>query len=55
MIGDSLEKDCAPARALGLKAVWYRPASGDANANAHGSASADYVVADLEELVELKL
>lgn len=57
MIGDSLEKDCAPARALGLKTVWYCPISDDANGHARrdASASVDYVVANLEELVELAL
>lgn len=57
MVGDSLEKDCVPAHALGLKTVWYRPASDDANANARrdGAASADHVVTDLEDLAELSL
>jgi len=57
MVGDSLEKDCAPAHALGLKTVWYRPVSDDTNGHARGegSASADYVVSNLEELVELPL
>ncbi|MFZ1890307.1 MAG: HAD family hydrolase [Candidatus Binataceae bacterium] len=58
MIGDSLEKDCVPARGLGLKTVWYCPMSDTADWHARrdqGSASADYVVADLEEIAELKL
>ncbi|MGH7249239.1 MAG: HAD family hydrolase [Pseudomonadota bacterium] len=57
MVGDSLEKDCAPAHALGLKTVWYHPVSGAGavNANRAEYSSVDYTVANLEELVELKL
>jgi len=57
MVGDSLEKDCAPARALGMKTVWYCPVSDDTNSQARrdGCASADYVVANLEEIAELRL
>jgi FMN phosphatase YigB (HAD superfamily) len=54
MIGDSLDKDCAPARRLGLSTVWYRPAALN-GAPARGDASvADRTIAALEELVELE-
>jgi len=47
MVGDSLEKDCAPARSLGLKTIWVRnrgvPARGD-------KAMADYQISTLDEL-----
>jgi len=61
MIGDSLEKDCAPARTLGLKTVWYRPKPAAANGNSSGAArggepiSADHIISSLEELVTLEL
>ncbi|HUY28331.1 MAG TPA: HAD family hydrolase [Candidatus Binataceae bacterium] len=61
MIGDSLEKDCAPARALGLKTVWYRPDPAAANGNSSGDArggesiSADHIIAALEELATLEI
>ena len=61
MVGDSLEKDCAPARALGLSAVWYRPPSAAAAIDASGPARGveglpvDHIVADLAELTELRL
>jgi FMN phosphatase YigB (HAD superfamily) len=50
MVGDSLSKDCAPARRLGLRAVWLKSASAQ---YAHrGEERADLVVRDLHELVE---
>ena len=50
MVGDSLSKDCAPARRLGLRTVWLIPASGP---YAHpGEERADLVVRDLHELLE---
>ena len=55
MIGDSLEKDCAPARALGLKTVWYRPSPGGDSGPANGAPDADHTIASLEELAELSL
>jgi putative hydrolase of the HAD superfamily len=50
MVGDSLSKDCAPARRLGLRAVWLKSASAQ-YAN-RGEERADLVVRDLHELVE---
>lgn len=47
MVGDSLDKDCAPARSLGLKAIWVR----DPGAPARGDeAMADYKISTLDEL-----
>ncbi|HXR24980.1 MAG TPA: HAD family hydrolase [Candidatus Binataceae bacterium] len=52
MVGDSLDKDCAPARALGMRTVWLRhqdapPA--DDQARSH----ADFTIISLEELNDL--
>jgi FMN phosphatase YigB (HAD superfamily) len=58
MVGDSLNKDCAPARGLGLGTVWLLPAAVEytqlvaKNADAAG---ADLVVRNLNELVEICL
>ncbi len=50
MIGDSLGKDCAPARLLGLRTVWLAPRSVE-----YTEVGADFVVHDLQELVEICL
>ncbi len=57
MVGDSLHKDCAPARKLGMRSIWLRghragfgehpPVPGDA-------ALADHTIDALDELKELK-
>jgi FMN phosphatase YigB (HAD superfamily) len=53
MIGDSLDKDCAPARRLGLRTVWLVPKSMEYT---HGEVSrSDFVVHGLHELVEMCL
>lgn len=52
MIGDSLEKDCAPARRMGLRTVWLRGARG-AQAESASLASADYTIGGLDELADL--
>jgi FMN phosphatase YigB (HAD superfamily) len=50
MVGDSLSKDCAPARRLGLRTVWLVPASVE---YAHpGKEQPDLAVRNLRELVE---
>lgn len=49
MIGDSLDKDCAPARRLGMRAVWLR----HAEATSSGQAEADFTIDALEELEDL--
>jgi putative hydrolase of the HAD superfamily len=49
MIGDSLTKDCAPARALGMKTIWLR----HADAIEQVGTSADFTISSLRELPEL--
>ncbi|MGO9060702.1 MAG: HAD family hydrolase [Candidatus Binataceae bacterium] len=51
MIGDSLGKDCVPARQLGLRTVWLAPMSVEYTAGL----GADLVVHDLHQLVEICL
>lgn len=46
MVGDSLSKDCLPARRLGLETVWLRTTDGDAD----DEGAADRVITDLAEL-----
>ena len=51
MVGDSLEKDCAPAHRLGLTTVWYHAGgSGDGR----DCASADYTITSLGELESIR-
>jgi FMN phosphatase YigB (HAD superfamily) len=45
MVGDSLDKDCHPAHALGLRTVWFNPNGVTASPDA-----ADFTIADLTEL-----
>lgn len=51
MIGDSLDKDCQPARALGLRTVWLRGSDAPA---ASRSSLADYTIGSLDELKDLR-
>lgn len=54
MVGDSLDKDCAPARRLGLTTVWYHPPG--ANGVPPGGEArvhADYTISSLEEIAEI--
>ena len=47
MVGDSLDKDCAPARSLGLKTLWVH----NPGAQTRGDeAMADYKISTLDEL-----
>lgn len=56
MVGDSIEKDCAPAHRLGLKTVWYRPSDQfDRGAMApKADARVDYTIHALGELKSIK-
>jgi FMN phosphatase YigB (HAD superfamily) len=45
MVGDSLDKDCRPARALGLRTVWFNPNGVQASPDA-----ADFTIRELTEL-----
>ena len=47
MVGDSLDKDCAPARSLGLKTIWVRNPAAQARGD---EAMADYQISTLDEL-----
>lgn len=47
MVGDSLDKDCAPARSLGLKTIWVRKPGAQATGD---EAMADYQISTLDEL-----
>src|SRR5581483_7387899 len=51
MIGDSLEKDCGPARSLGLRTVWYHPGR---SASARSDTLADFRIASLGEIGSLR-
>lgn len=52
MVGDSLEKDCAPARQLGLTTVWLRHPGMTPTASA--KRHADFTIAALEELEQIR-
>ncbi|HUN59597.1 MAG TPA: HAD family hydrolase [Candidatus Binataceae bacterium] len=54
MVGDSLSKDCAPARALGMRAVWLRHRIPGPDADAHSGGTADFTIEALAELEHLK-
>ena len=57
MVGDSLHKDCAPARKLGMRAVWLRGGgiSADKHSPSKEAASvADHTIDSLDELKNLK-
>ncbi len=50
MVGDSLDKDCAPARALGMRTVWLRHHEAE---DPPTSFAADFTIRDLSELKAL--
>ncbi len=55
MVGDSLDKDCAPARQLGITAIWLPGAASAATeAASQTSADADFTIASLAELQDLR-
>ncbi|MGD0072795.1 MAG: HAD family hydrolase [Candidatus Binataceae bacterium] len=54
IVGDSLDKDCLPARRLGMRAVWLRTSS-DGRAIREADASlVDHIISELRELTELR-
>jgi FMN phosphatase YigB (HAD superfamily) len=53
MVGDSLAKDCAPAKQVGMRTVWLAPAVMEYTAQSE--VRADLVVHNLQELVEICL
>jgi putative hydrolase of the HAD superfamily len=52
MVGDSLDKDCAPAKRLGLTTVWLRHLDTAQVEDVEGVA--DFTIAGLAELKTLK-
>ena len=57
MVGDSLHKDCAPARKLGMRAIWLRghhPGAGEHPHSREAAAIAHHTVDTLDELKGLK-
>jgi HAD superfamily hydrolase (TIGR01549 family) len=50
MVGDSLNKDCAPARALGMRTIWLRHREA---AELQNSPPADFTIGALDELQDL--
>jgi HAD superfamily hydrolase (TIGR01549 family) len=55
MVGDSLDKDCRPARKLGMTTIWLRHDSGAPQpAGEHPDPFADFTIDALAELDELR-
>ena len=56
MVGDSIDKDCAPAKSLGMRTVWYRPEPSDGTAAPRDdqAGDADFTIRSLDELVAMK-
>jgi putative hydrolase of the HAD superfamily len=52
MVGDSLSKDCAPARTLGMRTVWLRHRDSSLRPDDHLH-DADFTIDDLDELTGL--
>ena len=53
MIGDRLDNDIVPAKALGLKTIWVKQGFASFVPADHGEGYADFVVANLGELADL--
>ena len=53
MVGDSLSKDCAPAKALGMRTVWLRAPSNRASAE-NADARADFTVESLDQVARIQ-
>ena len=49
MIGDSLSKDCVPARKLGMRTAWLRTGSQSGDA-----AAADFTIQSLDEVARIQ-
>ncbi len=52
MIGDSLAKDCAPAKKLGMRTVWLR--TGSNGSAAVDTSAADLTIASLDQVTEIE-
>ena len=58
MVGDSLHKDCAPARKLGMRSIWLRghhAGPGEHSQAGEAAALADHTIDTLDELRDLNL
>jgi FMN phosphatase YigB (HAD superfamily) len=53
MVGDSLSKDCAPAKMLGMRTVWLRADSNRTLAESADSI-ADVTIESLDEVARLQ-
>jgi len=53
MVGDSLSKDCAPAKMLGMRTVWLRADSSRAPAES-ADAIADVTIESIDEVARMK-
>jgi HAD superfamily hydrolase (TIGR01662 family) len=53
MVGDRLDNDIQPAKAMGMKTVWIRQGSAQHQAPSMGHGIADYQIAHLCELIEI--
>ena len=54
MVGDSLSKDCAPARALGMRTAWLRHRIPGPDASPQAETVVDFTIDRLAELQHLK-
>jgi HAD superfamily hydrolase (TIGR01549 family) len=54
MVGDSLHKDCAPARGLGMYTIWLRGAHGCAGGSAQAGEAAAIADQTIDSLDQLK-
>jgi putative hydrolase of the HAD superfamily len=54
MVGDSLSKDCEPARSLGITSIWLRHANANAGDAAVFGSHADFTIKALAELEHLQ-
>jgi HAD superfamily hydrolase (TIGR01549 family) len=57
MVGDSLHKDCAPARKLGMRSIWLRghhAGPGEHPQTREAAGLADHTIDALDELKEIK-
>ena len=54
MVGDSLDKDCRPARKLGMTTIWLRHSGAPQPAGEHPDSIADFTIDALAELDGLR-
>jgi len=54
IVGDSLNKDCIPARKVGMRTVWLRPSPQNGLGHDANASQLDYMIHELRELTELR-